>query len=372
MRADAAAMGRALDASFTQATDIAEHVMSTRRLDYRSAYQVVAHAVRATAADGGSGRDITSRAASTTPPSRCSARPWASIPTSSPTWSIPSPSSRRATGIGGAAPDTVRDMADRFGRAAAQRLADAHDLGVRLASAEAELVRIARSAASTDPTASPGVARTTPRTTRTGGTEAVDIRRPAPQPRRVDRADRRGDGRSRRPSPILNLADDHGDGEYDAIFVGGGAGGRFGAAYMKAMGGRPLIIDAWPFLGGSCPHQACVPHHLFSEAAEELDRMRWFSDELFFPKFDADRARILDLIDLFRAGRGSAHAFMNWQTKEQLEVEYVLNAHATIVDAHTVTAAGKTFQARNSCSAWVRARCGPRSPASTCTASTTS
>lgn len=147
--------------------------------------------------------------------------------------------------------------------------------------------------------------------------------------------------------PILNLAEDHGEGEYDAIFVGGGAGGRFGAAYMKAMGGRPLIIDAWPFLGGSCPHQACVPHHLFSEAAEELDRMRWFSDELFFPKFDADRARILDLINLFRAGRGSAHAFMNWQTKEQLDVEYVLNAHATIVDDRTVTAAGKTFTARN-------------------------
>ena len=75
--------------------------------------------------------------------------------------------------------------------------------------------------------------------------------------------------------------------------------------------------------------------------------MRWFSDELFFPKFDADRARILDLINLFRAGRGSAHAFMNWQTKEQLDVEYVLNAHATVVDAHTVTAAGKTFKARN-------------------------
>ncbi|MGE3253525.1 MAG: dihydrolipoamide dehydrogenase, partial [Pseudonocardia sp.] len=83
--------------------------------------------------------------------------------------------------------------------------------------------------------------------------------------------------------PLVNLVDD--PEPYDAIFVGGGAGGRFGAAYMRAMGGRPLIIDAWPFLGGSCPHQACVPHHLFSEAAEELDRMRWFSDELFFPKF---------------------------------------------------------------------------------------
>jgi pyruvate/2-oxoglutarate dehydrogenase complex dihydrolipoamide dehydrogenase (E3) component len=147
--------------------------------------------------------------------------------------------------------------------------------------------------------------------------------------------------------PILNLDPDDPDPLYDAIFIGGGAGGRFGAAYMSAMGGRPLIIDAWPFLGGSCPHQACVPHHLFSEAAEELDRMRWFSDELFFPKFDASRASILELVRLFLAGRGSAHAFMNWQTKEQLDVSYVLNARATIVDAHTVRAAGRTFRAKN-------------------------
>jgi pyruvate/2-oxoglutarate dehydrogenase complex dihydrolipoamide dehydrogenase (E3) component len=146
--------------------------------------------------------------------------------------------------------------------------------------------------------------------------------------------------------PLENVVGDD-DAVYDAIFVGGGAGGRFGAAYMRAMGGRPLIVDAWPFLGGSCPHQACVPHHLFSEAAEELDRMRWFSDELFFPKFDPARASILQMVKLFLAGRGSAHAFMNWQTKEQLEVEYILNARATIVDRNTVTAAGKTWKARN-------------------------
>ena len=38
---------------------------------------------------------------------------------------------------------------------------------------------------------------------------------------------------------------------------------------------------------------------------------------------------------------------MNWQTKEQLDVEYVLNARATIVDKNTVTAAGRTFRAKN-------------------------
>jgi len=52
--------------------------------------------------------------------------------------------------------------------------------------------------------------------------------------------------------PLFNLdGDDTVDGAvYDALFIGGGAGGRFGAAYMKAMGGRPWIIDAWPFLAG--------------------------------------------------------------------------------------------------------------------------
>ena len=70
---------------------------------------------------------------------------------------------------------------------------------------------------------------------------------------------------------IFNGEEDN-DREYDAIFVGGGAGGRFGSAFMKAMGGRQLVIDRWPFLGGSCPHNACVPHHLFSDVAADMAR----------------------------------------------------------------------------------------------------
>ena len=147
-------------------------------------------------------------------------------------------------------------------------------------------------------------------------------------------------------APMLNLVDD-GQGVYDAIFVGGGAAGRFGSAYLRAMGGRPLVIESWPFLGGTCPHQACVPHHLFSEAAALLDRARWFSGELFFPPFDSSKASILALVELFRAGRASAHAFMNWQTQSQLDVEFVLNAPAEIVDPNTVRAAGRTFDTRN-------------------------
>ncbi len=145
--------------------------------------------------------------------------------------------------------------------------------------------------------------------------------------------------------PILNLSDG-GAGTYDAVFIGGGAAGRFGSAYLKALGGRPLVIDSWPFLGGSCPHQACVPHHLFSEAASLMDRERWFSDQLWFPPFDESRAGILQIVELFKRGRVSAHAFMNWQTKTQLEVSYILNADARALDPHTVEAAGRTFRTR--------------------------
>ncbi len=142
-------------------------------------------------------------------------------------------------------------------------------------------------------------------------------------------------------------APDEDDREYDAIFVGGGASGRFGSAYLRARGGRQLTIDAWPFLGGSCPHQACVPHHLFSECARELDLARHMGGRLWYPPFDEKRASITEIIELFKAGRAYPHAIMNWQSKEQLNMEYIVNTPATIIDEHTVEADGRRFRARN-------------------------
>src|ERR1700745_3736463 len=46
------------------------------------------------------------------------------------------------------------------------------------------------------------------------------------------------------------------DREYDAIFVGGGAAGRFGSAYLRARGGRQLARDALPLPGGAGPPPA--------------------------------------------------------------------------------------------------------------------
>ncbi|HEX9625027.1 MAG TPA: FAD-dependent oxidoreductase, partial [Streptosporangiaceae bacterium] len=147
---------------------------------------------------------------------------------------------------------------------------------------------------------------------------------------------------------LWNVASrDEDDREYDAIFVGGGASGRFGSAYLRARGGRQLTVDAWPFLGGSCPHQACVPHHLFSECARELDLARHMQGRLWYPAFHEKRASIREIVELFKAGRSYPHAIMNWQSKEQLDLEYIVNAPATIIDEHTVEVEGQRFSARN-------------------------
>lgn len=145
---------------------------------------------------------------------------------------------------------------------------------------------------------------------------------------------------------IVNV-NERDDREIDAIFLGGGASGRFGSAYLRAMGGRQLIIDAYPFLGGTCPHNACVPHHLFSECAAELMLQRTFSGRFWFQDMTGVQVSIKEIVDLFREGRVGPHAIMNWQSKEQLDLEYVLNAPGTILDAHTVEVAGRRFRARN-------------------------
>ena len=73
-----------------------------------------------------------------------------------------------------------------------------------------------------------------------------------------------------------------------------------------------------------------MPHHLFSESAALLERERRLAGQLWFRQEGEIKASILDLVEVFREGRNTAHAFMNWQTKDQLDVEYVLNASATV------------------------------------------
>jgi hypothetical protein len=115
--------------------------------------------------------------------------------------------------------------------------------------------------------------------------------------------------------PIININEDD-EREFDAIFIGGGVGGRFGSAYLHAKGGRQLIIERWPFLGGSCPHNACVPHHVFSDCAAQLMLERTFSGKLWFQELHNKIVSMKDIVDMFRKGRVGPHAIMNYQSKE--------------------------------------------------------
>ncbi len=147
--------------------------------------------------------------------------------------------------------------------------------------------------------------------------------------------------------PIYNLNRED-TREFDAIIIGGGAAGRFCGAFLRARGGRALIVDKWPFLGGSCPHEACVPHHVFSDAARELDMSRIMAGKLWFDAEWKDRkVSILEIRDMFVNGRGLAHALMNLQTKDQLDVEYILNTAATVIDKNTVEVAGVQYKTRS-------------------------
>src|SRR5438045_9177879 len=73
----------------------------------------------------------------------------------------------------------------------------------------------------------------------------------------------------KKSEPIYNVHRDD-KSKYDAILVGGGAGQRFGSGYLRARGGRQLIVDRWPFLGGSCPHLAGVHHHFLCGADTDM------------------------------------------------------------------------------------------------------
>jgi pyruvate/2-oxoglutarate dehydrogenase complex dihydrolipoamide dehydrogenase (E3) component len=74
---------------------------------------------------------------------------------------------------------------------------------------------------------------------------------------------------------------------------------------------------------------------------------RTFSGRFWFPDLTGRVTSIKEIVDLFRAGRIGPHAIMNFQSKEQLDLEYVLNARGRVVDPHTVEVAGRTFTAEN-------------------------
>jgi len=137
--------------------------------------------------------------------------------------------------------------------------------------------------------------------------------------------------------------------EYDVIFIGGGAGGRFGSSYLRAMGGEQLTIDKDDHLGGKCPKNACVIHHYLFDIAVELDFARLFDNKKWYPKIPASNGKveIVPMIRDFLEGRNHAYDYMYYQSKNQLGVKFILNRKAEILDKNTVGVEGKIFKTKN-------------------------
>lgn len=137
--------------------------------------------------------------------------------------------------------------------------------------------------------------------------------------------------------------------EYDVIFIGGGAGGRFGSSYLRAMGGEQLTLDKDDHLGGKCPKNACVIHHYLFDIAVELDFARLFDNKKWYPKIPTSDGKVemIPMIEDFLEGREHAYDFMYYQSKNQLGVKFILNQAAIILDKNTVEADGKIFKTKN-------------------------
>jgi pyruvate/2-oxoglutarate dehydrogenase complex dihydrolipoamide dehydrogenase (E3) component len=150
--------------------------------------------------------------------------------------------------------------------------------------------------------------------------------------------------------------------EWDAIFIGGGASGRFGSSYFRAMGGNQLTIEMDNHLGGKCCKNACVLHHYLYEIAVELDKARIWDKKEYWPKFPHKNGKveILPILRDYLVGREYVFDFMFHQSKEQLNIQFMLNQPASIIDPHTVKVAGKgEFKTRNII---VAAGAGPSMP----------
>jgi pyruvate/2-oxoglutarate dehydrogenase complex dihydrolipoamide dehydrogenase (E3) component len=137
--------------------------------------------------------------------------------------------------------------------------------------------------------------------------------------------------------------------EYDAIFIGGGAGGRFGSSYLRAMGGEQLTIDKDNHLGGKCTKNACVIHHYLFDIAVELDFARLFNDKKWYPKIPISNGKVemVPMIKDFLEGRNHAYDIMYYQSKHQLGLKFILNRKAEIIDKNTVEVEGKIFKTKN-------------------------
>ena len=119
--------------------------------------------------------------------------------------------------------------------------------------------------------------------------------------------------------------------DYDLFTIGGGSGGVRASRFAAGFGARVAIAEE-RYLGGTCVNVGCIPKKLFSYAAhfhDDFEEAQSYGWQLNTPVFDWP-----GLI----ANKDREIARLNGVYKRLLEGSGVdiLNARATVVDAHTV------------------------------------
>ncbi len=151
LEVNTARMRAALESGFSQATDLAEYVMQTCGIDYRSAYRVVGHAVRQASAAGLRGSDIDGAlldASATELIGRPLGLTGHDLSAALDPWQIVV----SRTTLGGAAPDEVTRMAEQAAAQAGELAGEARRWRETYQAAEDALVAAARrGAAGLDP-----------------------------------------------------------------------------------------------------------------------------------------------------------------------------------------------------------------------------
>jgi argininosuccinate lyase len=136
-------MWEALESSFSQATDLAEYVMQSCDVDYRTAYQIVGIAVRTASREGLRGLDLDG-ARLDAAAVEYSGRPLGLVDRDLSQVLDPRLIVETRILAGGAAPEVVEGMAERCRTEAASLVQRARDVRAGFAAAEASLVAAAQ------------------------------------------------------------------------------------------------------------------------------------------------------------------------------------------------------------------------------------
>ena len=135
-------------------------------------------------------------------------------------------------------------------------------------------------------------------------------------------------------------------GEYDAIWFGGGAAGRFGAVYMKALGARPLHRRE-ESLGGECHICRCAFENFVADQSSMAELMRLYSGKGWYPEIDLGGISMSKAVETYRTvGQPAFADTMKQQTEIQLGVE-VAWGEGKIIDKNTVEVNGKIYKGKN-------------------------